>query len=125
MWFLINWLAHQDPHLFSDKMTPYTGQPRYLKIQGNGENTLLSKVRHKQNVTSPQYDIHVQFLQDVLLQYISSQSVPTENRIEMKTKEIHFSLFCFHFKYIVDRHNATVLARDKQYCGNGDFLNYW
>ena len=50
-----------------------------------------------------------------------SQVVPTENRIEMKTKEIHFSLFYFHFNYVVDRHNAT--ARDKQYCGNGDFLN--
>ena len=81
----------------------------------------LSEVRHKQNVTSPQYDVHVQFLQDILLQYMCSQAVPTENRIEMKTKEIHFSLFYFHFNYVVDRHNAT--ARDKQYCGNGDFLN--
>ena len=57
----------------------------------------LSEVRHKQNVTSPQYDAHVQFLQDKLLQYMCSQTVPTENRIEMKTKEIHFSLFYFHF----------------------------
>ena len=40
----------------------------------------------------------------------------------MKTKEIHFSLFYFHFNYVVDRHNATDLARDKQYCGNGDFF---
>ena len=71
-------------------------------------------------MTSPQYDIH-----DILLQYMCSQNVPTENRIEMKTKEIHFSLFYFHFNYVVDRHNATTLARDKQYCGNGDFLNYW
>ena len=54
-----------------------------------------------------------------------SQTVPTENRIEMKTKEINFILFYFHFKYFVDRHNATALARDKQYCGNGDFLNFW
>ena len=53
-----------------------------------------------------------------------SQTVPTENRIEMKTKEIHFSLFYFHFNFIVDRHNATALARDKQYCRNGDFFNY-
>ena len=51
-----------------------------------------------------------------------SQTLPTENRIEMKTKEIHFSLFNFHFNYVVDRHKATDLARDKQYCGNGDFL---
>ena len=74
-------------------------------------------------MTSPHYDVHVQFLQDILLQYMCSQVVPTENRIEMKTKEIHFSFFYFHFNYVVDRHNAT--ARDKQYCGNGDFLNYW
>ena len=51
-----------------------------------------------------------------------SQTVPTENRIEMKTKEINFSLFYYHFNYVVDRHNATALARDKQYCGNGDFV---
>ena len=55
---------------------------------------------------SPQYDVHVQFLQDILLQYMCSQNVPTENRIEMKTKEIHLSLFCFHFNYVVDRHNV-------------------
>ena len=74
-------------------------------------------------MTSPQYDVHVQFLQDILLQYMFSQTVPTENRIEMKTKkEIHFSLFYFHFNYIVDRHNATALARDKHYCGNGVFF---
>ena len=73
-------------------------------------------------MTSPQYDVHIQFL---LLQYMCSQTVPTENRIEMKTKGIHFSTFCFHFNYVVDHHNATALARDKQYCGNGDFLNYW
>ena len=35
--------------------------------------------------------VHVQFLQDILLQYMCSQTVPTENRIEMKIKEIHFS----------------------------------
>ena len=61
---------------------------------------------------SPQYDVHVQFLQDILLQYMCSETVPTENRIEMKTKEIHFSLFYFHFNYAV----ASVLVRDKQYC---------
>ena len=76
-------------------------------------------------MTSPQYDVHVHFLQDILLQYMCNQTVPTVNRIEMKTKEIHISLFYFHFNYAVDRHNATALARDKQYCGNGDFLNYW
>ena len=27
-----------------------------------------------------------------------------------------------HFNYVVDRHNTTALARDKQYCGNGDFF---
>ena len=82
----------------------------------------LSKIQHKQNVTSPQYDEHVHFLQDIPLQYMCSQTVPIENWIEMKTKEINFSLFYFHFNYIVDRHNATALARDKQYCGNGDFF---
>ena len=81
----------------------------------------LSEVRHKQNVTSPHCDAHVQFLQDILLQYMCSQTVPTEKRIEMKTKEIHSSLFYFHFNYTVDSHNATALAS----CGNGDFLNYW
>ena len=76
-------------------------------------------------MTSPQYDAHVQFLQDILFKYMCSQTVPTENRIEMKSKEVHFSLFYFHFNYVVVRHNGTALARDKQYCGNGDFLNYW
>ena len=76
-------------------------------------------------MTSPPYDVHVQFLQDNLLQYMCSQTVPTENGIEMKTKVIHFSLFYFHFNYVVDRHNATASARDKHYCGNGDFLNCW
>ena len=82
----------------------------------------LSEVQHKQNVMSPQYDVHVQFLQDIILQYMYIQTVPTESRIEMKTKEIHFSLFYVHLNYVVDRHNATALARDKQYCGNRDFL---
>ena len=71
---------------------------------------------------SPQYVVDVQFLQDIFLQYMCSQTVPTEIRIEMKTKESNFSLFYFHFNYVVDRHNATALARDKQYCGNGDFF---
>ena len=30
----------------------------------------LFEVRHKQNVTSPKYDVHVQFLQGILLQYM-------------------------------------------------------
>ena len=73
-------------------------------------------------MTTPQYDVHVQFLQDILLQYMCSQTVPTEDRIEIKTKEINFSLFYFHFNYVVERNNATALARDKQYCEKGDFF---
>ena len=71
----------------------------------------LSEVQHKQYVTSPKYNAHVQFLHDILLQYMCSKTVPTENQIEMKTKEIHFSYF--HFNYFVGRPNATALARDK------------
>ena len=44
-----------------------------------------------------------------------SKTVPTENWIELKTKEIHFRLFYFHFNYVMDR---IDLARDKQYGGN-------
>ena len=66
-------------------------------------------------MTSPQFDVHVQFLQDILLQYMCSKTVPTENLIKMKTKEIHFSLFYFHFNYFVDHNYAKALARDKQY----------
>ena len=51
-----------------------------------------------------------------------SKTVPTKNLIEMKTKETHFSLFYFHSNYVVERPDATALARDKQYCGNGDSL---
>ena len=40
----------------------------------------------------------------------------------MKTKEIHFSLFYFLFNYIVDRSDATALARDKGHWENGDFF---
>ena len=40
-----------------------------------------------------------------------SKTVLTENRTEMKTKEIHFSLFYFYFNYVVDRPDATALAR--------------
>ena len=65
-----------------------------------------------QNATSPKYDVPVQFLQDILSQYMCSKTVPTENRIEMKTKEIHFSLFYFHFNYVVDRPEATAVAMD-------------
>ena len=54
-----------------------------------------------------------------------SKTVPTENLIEIKINEIHFSLFYFHFNYVTDRPGATALARDKQYGGNSDFLNYW
>ena len=58
-------------------------------------------------MTSPIYDVHVQFLKDILLQYMCSnkcsKSVPTEKRIDMKTKEIHLSLFYFHFNYDVKR----------------------
>ena len=52
----------------------------------------------------------------------SMKNVPTKKWIEMKTKEIHFSLINYHFNYVVDRPNATALARDKQYCRNGDFF---
>ena len=62
------------------------------------------------------------FSKYILLQYMFSKNVPTENRIEMKTKKIYFSLFYFDFNYIVDRPEATALARDKQYGGNGDFF---
>ena len=45
---------------------------------------------------SPQHYVHVQFLKDILLQYMSSQTVLSEKRIEMKTKEIHFTVVvCF------------------------------
>ena len=74
----------------------------------------LSEVRHKHPNT--------RFLQDILLQYTCSQTVPTESPIEIKAKEIHFSLFYFHFNNVVGRHNATAWARDKQYCGNIDFF---
>ena len=47
---------------------------------------MLSEVRHKQNMRSPKYDVHVQFLEDILLQYMCSKTVPIDNRIEMKTK---------------------------------------
>ena len=70
---------------------------------------------------SPHYDVQVQFLQDIPLQYMCSQTVPTENRMEMKTKEIHFRSFYFHFNYVVDCHNATALVRDRQ-LRNGDFF---
>ena len=40
----------------------YTGQPRYLKVQGNGENaSSYPKFDIAQNVTSPKYSIHVAF----------------------------------------------------------------
>ena len=48
-----------------------------------------------------------------------SNTVPTESRIEMKTKEVHFSLFYFN---VVDHPDATALAKDKQYGGNGEFF---
>ena len=54
-----------------------------------------------------------------------SKTVRTENRIGMTTKQIHFSLFYFYFKYVVERPDAIALARDKQFCENGDFFNYW
>ena len=54
--------------------------------------------------------------------YMCSKTVPTENRIEMKTNKIHFSLFYFHLNYVVDRPDTTALTRDKQYGGNGDFF---
>ena len=82
----------------------------------------LSEVRHKQNVTSPKCYVHVQFPKDKLLQYRRSKTVSTENPIEIKTIEIRFSLFYFNFNDIVDRPDATALARDKQYGRNSDFF---
>ena len=55
-----------------------------------------------------------------------SKTVPTEHveiRIEIKTKGIIFNLFYFHFDYVVDLSDARVLAMDKQYGRNGDFLS--
>ena len=37
----------------------------------------LFAVRHKQNVTSPKYNVHIQCLQDILLQSMCSKTVPT------------------------------------------------
>ena len=73
-------------------------------------------------MTSPKYNVRVQFLLDILLQYMCSKTGPAENPIEMKTTDSHFSLFYFHLNYLVDRSNATALARDKQDCTNGDFF---
>ena len=64
-------------------------------------------------MTSPKYDVHELFLQDVLLQYMRSKTIPTENRVEMKKREIHFSFFYYHFNYVVDGSDATALAGDK------------
>ena len=63
------------------------------KSKGMAKYFKLSEVQNKQNVTSSEFDVHVPVLQDTLLQYMCSKTVPTENRIEMKTKEIHLSLF--------------------------------
>ena len=63
-----------------------TGQPRYLKVQGNGENTSsypkfdISKMWRHPNV------MYMFNFSKTLLQYMCSQTVPTENLIEMKTK---------------------------------------
>ena len=40
----------------------------------------LSEVGHKQNVMSTKYVVHVQFLQDILLQYICSKTVILKTR---------------------------------------------
>ena len=64
----------------------------------------------KQNVTSPKYDVSVQFLQDKLLHYMCNKTIPTENQVEVKKKEIHFRWFYFHFNYVADSPDATVLA---------------
>ena len=76
----------------------------------------LPEVRHKHIMMTPKYDVPVKFLHNKVLQY----TVPTENGKEMKKKEIHFSLFYFHSNYVVDCPDATALARDKQYGGNGN-----
>ena len=73
-------------------------------------------------MTSSQHKLHVQFLKDILLQYMRSQTVPTEKRIEIKTKETQLICFISTLHYVVHCHNATALDRDKQYCRIGDFL---
>ena len=50
---------------------------------------------------SPKYNVHVQFLHDILLQYIRSKTVSVENGTEIKTTENHLSLFYFLFNYVV------------------------
>ena len=70
-------------------------------------------------MTSPKYDEPDNSLFNFFKIYFCS-TVTTQDRIEMKTKEIHFSLFYFHFNYIVNHPDAAALARDKQYGGNSD-----
>ena len=72
-----------------------------------------------------QVNLSISKSKDILLQYMCSKTVPTENRIEIKTKEIHFSLFYLHLNYTVDHPDTTALVRDKQYGGNVVFLHYW
>ena len=63
------------------------------KSKGMEKYFELSEVRHKQYMMSSKYDVQVVFLQDILLQYMCSKTVPTENQLDMKTKEIHFKFF--------------------------------
>ena len=77
---------------------------------------MLSKARHKQNVTSPKYDVHVQFFQHILLQYRRSKTVSTENNMaEMVIFLIigetgfSYSKFRFFFKRINKYKSETEL----------------
>ena len=69
------------------------------KSKGMEKYFELSEVLHKQNVMSPKYDVHVQFLQI-----------------------FPFNLFYFYFNSVIDHTDAKALARDEQYGRNGDFL---
>ena len=69
-----------------------------------------------------QVNLSISKSKDILLQYMCSKTVPTEKRIEIKTKEIHFSLFYLHLNYTVDHPDTTALVRDKQYGGNVVFF---
>ena len=66
----------------------------------------LSKIRHKQNLTSPKYSIHVKFLHDIR----RSKTVSIENGIEIKTTEKSFEFIYFHFNY---NHATSRLAKRK------------
>ena len=67
----------------------------------------LPKVQYRQNVPSPKYDVHIQFFQDILLQYMCSKTIPTQNRVEMKKKKFILVFFCFQFCTIINMQNVV------------------